>query len=195
MRVFENKIIDHSETADQKISISKLTAAWAFSEAALGGLLHALHIPFTGLMVGGTACIFISLIAYFSEKPEVILRSTIIVVVIKGMISPHTPLIAFFSVLGQGALGFLIFKMISNHKIATLLFSITIITFFGLQKLIFLTVVFGNEFWNSINVFTNYIIKQFTAVDYENRINISLLIIAGYGIIHFLGGIFLGSFQ
>jgi hypothetical protein len=137
LRVFETKIIDHAEAAKQNISIIKITAAWAFSEAALGGLLHALHIPFTGLMVGGAASIFISLIAYFSQKPEEIIRSTIIVIVIKGIISPHTPLIAYFSVMGQGIVGYLIFKMISNHRFAALLFSTLTITFFGFQKLIF----------------------------------------------------------
>ncbi len=191
--MFETKIIDHAEAAEQNISVIKITAAWAFSEAALGGLLHALHIPFTGLMVGGAACIFISLIAYFSEKPKEILRSTVIVIVIKGIISPHTPLIAYFSVMGQGAVGYLIFKMITNHKIAALLFSTIIITFFGFQKLIFLTIVFGNEFWNSINIFTNYIIEQFASGEYESKINISFIIITGYGIVHFVGGIVFGK--
>ncbi|MBL1211835.1 MAG: hypothetical protein HND52_00640 [Ignavibacteriae bacterium] len=192
MRVSEIKKIDYAEKKSHKISIAKITAAWAFSEAALGGLLHALHIPFTGLMVGGAASIFISLIAYYSEKPEEVMRSTIIVVIIKGIIAPHTPLTAYFSVMGQGAAGYLIFKIIANHKIASLLTSTITVTFFGFQKLIFLTVLFGNEFWNSINIFSNYIIDQFVSGGYESKINISLMIILGYGVVHFIGGVIFG---
>ena len=47
--------------------ISRLTALWALSEAGLGGILHALQSPFTGLFVGGFAIILISLIAYFAD--------------------------------------------------------------------------------------------------------------------------------
>ena len=38
----------------------KLTALWAFVEVALGGMLHALRVPLTGVVVGGTAVAIIS---------------------------------------------------------------------------------------------------------------------------------------
>ena len=44
-------------------AIQRLTALWAFTESGLGGIMHALQIPFTGLLVGGMAVIMISLIA------------------------------------------------------------------------------------------------------------------------------------
>jgi hypothetical protein len=192
LRVSEIKKINHTDEYKLKISAAKITAAWAFSEAALGGLLHALHIPFTGLMVGGVASIFISMIAYYSDKPEDILRSTIIVVIVKGVISPHTPLMAYIAVMGQGGIGYLIFRLINNHKLSTLLLSTITLTFFGFQKLIFLTIVFGNEFWNSINTFTNYIINQFIIDDASSSINISLIVIGAYGSVHILGGLVFG---
>ena len=36
---------------NQKTFIA-LTALWAFVEAGLGGFLHALHLPFTGIVLG-----------------------------------------------------------------------------------------------------------------------------------------------
>ena len=56
------------EEIQKQIIIKRLTAMWALSEAALGGLLHALKVPFTGLFVGGVSVIFISLIGYFSDR-------------------------------------------------------------------------------------------------------------------------------
>ena len=53
---------------NENFSLQRLTALWAFSEAALGGLLHALHIPFSGVVLGGFAIMFISLIAYYSKN-------------------------------------------------------------------------------------------------------------------------------
>ena len=59
---FENRLPFKSEI----ITVSRITALWAFSEAAFGGVLHALKLPFTGLFIGGVAIIFLTLIAYFA---------------------------------------------------------------------------------------------------------------------------------
>ena len=47
----------------------RLTALWALIEAGLGGLLHAFHLPFTGIILGGFAVLIISLLAQHFEKP------------------------------------------------------------------------------------------------------------------------------
>ncbi|MFT5818187.1 MAG: hypothetical protein ACI95K_001675, partial [Lentimonas sp.] len=71
--------------------ISRLTALWALSEAGLGGVLHALQSPFTGLFVGGFAIVLGSLIAYFAEdKWNTIFRSLLVVLIIKLAVSPHS---------------------------------------------------------------------------------------------------------
>ncbi|MCK5088079.1 MAG: hypothetical protein KAQ90_11190, partial [Melioribacteraceae bacterium] len=89
--MFETNSIDNSSISNPKFFINRvnrLTALWAFSEAALGGILHALKIPLTGLFVGGAAVIFISLIAYYSEKKHAILRATLLVVIVKFVVAP-----------------------------------------------------------------------------------------------------------
>jgi hypothetical protein len=48
--------------------VQRLTALWALSEAAFGGVLHAFQVPFTGLFINASAIIFITLIAYYSKN-------------------------------------------------------------------------------------------------------------------------------
>ena len=62
----DNSITMDNLTKEQKVlAIQRLTALWAFAESGLGGMLHALQLPFTGLIVGGLSVIIITLIAKF----------------------------------------------------------------------------------------------------------------------------------
>ncbi len=79
----------------KNLPVERITAMWALSEAALGGILHAFKIPLTGLFVNGSAVIFIALIAYYAQKSGAILRATLIVLLVKGGVSPHTPINAY----------------------------------------------------------------------------------------------------
>ncbi|MGB5288359.1 MAG: hypothetical protein WBN42_07680, partial [Ignavibacteriaceae bacterium] len=73
---------------ENRISILKITALWAFSESAFGGILHALTIPLRGLFISSAAVLFISLIALFAKSNKDILKATIIVILIKAVVSP-----------------------------------------------------------------------------------------------------------
>ncbi|NJO01983.1 MAG: hypothetical protein HC880_10065 [Bacteroidia bacterium] len=44
----------------ERLAIERLTALWALNEAGLGGLMHAVRTPFTGVVVGGLAIMLIS---------------------------------------------------------------------------------------------------------------------------------------
>jgi hypothetical protein len=77
-------------TAHQKRAIERLTALWALSESGLGGIMHAIKIPFTGLIVGGIAVIIVSLICVLSGcRWKLVGQSLLIVLAIKMAISPH----------------------------------------------------------------------------------------------------------
>ncbi len=60
-----NISVNQSSIEQRQLAVQRLTALWAFSESGLGGILHALQMPFTGLLVGGMAILLISLIAFF----------------------------------------------------------------------------------------------------------------------------------
>ena len=137
-----------ADTTADGMAVWKITALWAFSEAALGGILHAFKIPFRGVFVGGSAVILISLIAYFSSNRGTILKSTLLVILIKGIISPHTPVTAYFAVLIQGAIGELLFFQKRFFKTSSLLLGIITLLYSSTQKILILTIVLATRFGN-----------------------------------------------
>ena len=182
--------------------IWRITALWGFSEAALGGILHAFKIPFTGLFVGSAAAIFISLIAYFSSSNKsdfitskgTILKATFTVLIIKGFVSPYTPVTAYFAVLLQGIVGEFLFNSKNHFKIKTIILSIFILTSSALQKIIILTIVFSNSLWESIDTFAKFIFNQFGSSYYHYDLNLSYIIIGLYLLMHLVMGIYIGIF-
>ncbi len=178
----------HKFTLSEK-SFSKITALWALNEAALGGLLHALNIPFTGLIVGGVASVLITLLAFLSDKKGNIVKATIIVIVIKAVASPYTPIAAFIAVLFQGLLGELLFSSKKFFTLSAILLAILASLYSAIQKLFLLTILFGTTLWKSIDIFFNYIMKQFNFLGAD--VNFSSYLIALYLMLHlFFGSLF-----
>lgn len=191
-------VIEHNE---QKITINQLhiteriTALWALSEAALGGVLHAFKIPFTGLFIGGSAVIFITLLALFSQKKGTILKATLIVMIVKALISPHTPVNAYVAVGIQGLMGEFLFRWLKYPRAASISLGIFAMLQSSLQMLIALTVVFGNNLWNSIDLFGNYVLKQFMIdPSTQSAFSLSVLLVSIYVGLHLLMGIAAGIF-
>jgi hypothetical protein len=175
------------------VTVKRITAIWALSETTFGGLLHALHMPFTGIFIGGAAVIFITLIAYFSEQKYSIIKATIIVLILKGLVSPYTPIAAYFSVLLQGILGQILFINKKHISLSAFVLSVSTLLLFGFQKVIILTVVFGNTLWQSIDAFANLIVDQFhLSGQNQQTIHFSIIIISAYVFLHLAAGIFIG---
>jgi hypothetical protein len=187
-----SKFIDRSSVINSTQYINRVTAVWGFSEAAFGGLLHALHIPLTGLFVGGAAVIFITLISHYSQNKNQILKSTVTVILIKALISPHTPLTAYLAVALQGIFGYLLFSSIKIEKVAAFLLGIISLLYSALQKLIILTIVFGVNLWNSIDQFAAFIFLQFGLSKEFIPSNFSIILISFYAGLHVIGGFYFG---
>jgi hypothetical protein len=181
------------ENITRAVAVKRITALWALSETTLGGILHALHIPITGIFVGGIAIIFITLIAYFSEHNVSIIKATIIVLIVKGIVSPYTPIAAYISVLLQGMLGQFLFANKKHLSLSALILSITTLLFFGFQKIIIYTLVFGRTLWQSIDTYANFIIEQLNLGGQNvQTIHFSFILISIYILIHLTAGIFWG---
>ena len=118
------------------LQIDRLTALWALSEAALGGVLHAFHVPLTGLFINSSAVLIMVLIASASDKKGTILRATIIVLIIKGMVSPHTPLNAYIAVSFQGILGEFLLRFRKYMVISAVLLGMVTLFQSAIQKLL-----------------------------------------------------------
>ena len=162
----------------------RIIALWAFSESVLGGMLHLLKIPLTGLVVGGLAVVFLSLIAYQSSNKSSILKATLIVLIIKFVISPYTPIMAFVSVSVEGLFCYIFSVLFGKKSIGIYLFALASLTFFSLQKLLTLQILFGNSLWESIDAFSAFIAKQFGLTD----IKISAVLITIYISLHIISG-------
>ena len=177
------------------IPITRLTALWALSESLLGGLLHAAHVPFRGMVISSAAVIIICLIGHFSTKRGEILKATFIVLLIKATISPHTPVAAYGGVFLQGFLGELIFLSKRFYKLSSVMLGLVVGLLTGSQRFITLTLIFGATFWDAINQFVGYIVKEFFISSIDVSIfNFSLVLMISYILIHMVFGFGAGMF-
>ena len=172
-----------SYTDDERLSILKITALWAFSESAFGGILHALTIPLRGLFISSAAVLFISLIALFSKSSKEILKATLIVILIKALVSPHSPLIAYLAVSLRGVLGFLFFSAKKFYRLSALLLGLLVLFFSGIQKIVVLTILFGNMLWESLDLFIDQVSAEIFRVNHPN-LNYGYIPIAAYVLLH-----------
>ena len=168
--------------------MQRLTALWAFTESGLGGIMHALQIPFTGLLVGGMAVIMICLIAEFSEHTyKQILKSVIIVLIVKAMAAPFTPITAYIAVSFQALLGFALFSMLRINYISIVLLSTIAMVESAIQKLLVLTLFFGESLWKAMDNMVAFACKQLGYI----VSNGSFWIVAVYLVIYIAGGFFI----
>lgn len=173
----------------------RLIALWAVCEGVLGGIIHGFQLPVSGLIVGGAAVIVISLIGFYVKQKGVILRATILVCVFKFLLSPHSPLQAYFAVLFQGLSGELFFFLLPAflkisaekvYKFFCVLFATLALFESGIQKIITLTVIYGKDFWNAVDAFISFV----TGTD--EITNFSYYIVSGYVLLHIFTGFIIG---
>lgn len=186
------KTDNHIESFLALSKAEKITAMWALSESTLGGLLHALKVPFRGMIILSVAIILIGMIARFSNKRGQIINSTLLVIFIKLAISPHTPVTAYLSVLLQGLLGEVFFSSNKIRLLSALLLGITVSLLNGFQRILVLTLIYGNTLWKSIDDLLNYIAKDWLLFNISNPIEFSLLLISIYVGMHLIIGIAAG---
>lgn len=164
----------------------RLIALWVLCEAMLGGIIHGLKIPVSGLVVGSCAIVCICLIAWYVPAKGSIIKATIIVAIFKMMLSPQAPPPAYIAVFFQGLMGELLFWNKRFFRLSCILLAVLGLLESGLQRILVLTIVYGNDLWKVINNFINGLTKQKTATNY------SLWIGGGYVFLHFITGLVVG---
>ncbi len=172
-------------------TVIRITALWAVSEAILGGMFHALHIPMSGIILAGFASISMTVLALSSPRKGVILRALIVVVAIKFLLSPHTSVMAYIAVTMQGLFGELIFLRRRHLKFSAFALTIFCLVYSAFQHLLVLTLLFGIRFWEASNMFLNKISQSFGVQDVDYIKWIVLLYIGS----HLFSGIILGLFN
>lgn len=176
------------------LSVLRITALWAFSESAFGGILHALTIPLRGLFISSASVLFISLIALFVKNPKEILKSTLVVILIKAVVSPYSPLTAYFALSVQGLLGYILFIPKKFYKISAMTLGLLILLLSGIQKILILTVLFGTTLWNSLDIFIKQISSEFFGKHFHPGFDYGYVLISVYVGIHLIAGLFIGLY-
>lgn len=179
------------------IPVERLTALWAFSEAGLGWFLHAMKIPFAGTIISAAAVMIICMIAYYSDKKFLpIFKALTIVLIIKAAVSPYSPLTAYFAVCFQAVAGAVLFGAISHFRVAALLLGILSLLECAFQRIVFLTILYGNSLWESINVFFGFLAPRLgiaaAGTGFKASSWLIVLYLAAYGVAGVFAG-FLGG--
>ncbi len=180
-----------TQQQDNSDAITQLTTLWAFSECALGGVMHALKLPFTAVFVGGFAVLCIGLLAHYSgQKASAVLRATLLVVLIKAAVSPHSPPTAYLAVAFQGISGAILLCYGRPLIFMALLFGGLALLESAMQKLLMLWLFFGKSLFEAIDIFIPDVLENFGV---KSTVSWSKLIVISYLIGYTLWGIFLGS--
>jgi hypothetical protein len=181
---------------ERKGIVERLTALWAFNEAAFGGVLHGLHLPVTGLFIGGLSVIVISLIGYYSENSKTIIKSMLIAASVKFVVAPYTPLNAYVALFIQGGIGFLLFGSRFSYKTAAFSLAFVTLLISSLQRIIVYTIVFGFTLWDSLNLFYDFILVQLNIEKtFLGNVNFSWFLVIFYVFLHIIAGILIGLFS
>ena len=172
----------------QKQIYYRLIALWVVCEAFAGGIMHGIKIPFSGLIISSLAMLCIMLIAYNISYKTAIIKATLIVAIFKFMLSPHSPGTAYIAVFFQGCMGQLLFANKKYFSIAAIILGILGAVESGIQRLLVLVIVYGNEFWKGVNQFIQKITGEKSVTNY------SLVLAIGYIIIHAFVGLLIGIY-
>jgi hypothetical protein len=109
------------------------------------------------------------------------------------VVSPHSPLTAYLAVSLQGVLGFLLFSTNRFYKLSALMLGLLVLFFSGVQKIIVLTILFGNTLWESLDIFIKQVSKEMFNINHP-EINYGYMLIAVYVLLHLSAGLFIGLY-
>lgn len=183
-------MFENVPSSDRTIAIQRLTALWALNECGLGGFLHALQSPFTGLLVGSIAMICIAFICSLADnKWQTVMMSLAIVLVIKALVSPHSSPTAYIAVIFQGVIGAVIYRFIPGLLKSSLLFVSIGLIESAIQRLLTLTILYGNTIWEAVNIWGTWVTGQWGII---LPFSSSRLIIFFYLAIHLGAGMAIG---
>ncbi|MEZ4803619.1 MAG: hypothetical protein R2797_12675 [Gelidibacter sp.] len=180
---------------NNKSILDKLTALWALNESGLGGFLHVFNSPFTGFIVGGISILLISLIAYYAEnKWQAILKSLFIVLIIKMAVSPYSPFAAYIAVSFQAVFGAFLLSNFSWKGLTLMVLGLVTFLESALQKLIVLTIVYGTNLWEAIDIYGYWVQDKLNFISHTSTTKVLVtLYLVVYGIGGILAGIFIKS--
>lgn len=173
-------------TANHSLIYYRLIALWVLCEAMLGSVIFTFKIPVSGLVIGSCAVVCISLIAWYVPAKGAILKATLIVAIFKIMLTPQAPPPAYIAVFFQGLMGELLFWNRKYYRLFCAVLAILAMVESAFQRIISITILYGNDFWTAVNDFFNNLTGSRELTDY------SFFIILWYVLLHILAGVLVG---
>ena len=173
-------------TAPHSLIYYRLIALWVLCEAMLGSIIFSFKIPVSGLVIGSCAIVCIALIAWYVPARGAIIRATVIVAIFKMMLTPQAPPAAYLAVFFQGLMGELLFQNKKYYRTACMVLALLAMTESAFQRILVITILYGNNFWTAVNTFMNKLTGSSKLTDY------SFFIIFWYVAIHIIAGILVG---
>lgn len=173
------------------IEPDRVVLLWAFAEVALGGLLHAFRVPFTGILVGSASVLCLCLLGMHAERPRDILRALAIVLTVKVAVTPHAPAGAFLAVGFQGLAAWLIFRFIPARGPACVILGIVALVQSSIQKVVFMTILYGLALWQAVDVLASAAL-EFFGLEAVGPASPSAWLIGAYLLLHLVTGFSVG---
>jgi hypothetical protein len=141
---------------------TSLCSLWAFVESGLGGILHAFHLPFTGIILGGFSVLIIRLLALSVPNPfKYIVSATLVVIAIKAAVNPATSPMAYIAVFFQGMLGAIVYSINKHSFISHICFAVIAMAESALQQLLVIVIFFQEGFTNGLAALSKQVNKSF----------------------------------
>jgi hypothetical protein len=116
------------------------------------------------------------------------LKATILVIIFKFTLSPHTPPTAYLAVLFQGLMGYMLFINKRYFTAAAIILGTLALVESALQRIFVLIILYGKDFWQAIDAY----VYKLTGAEQLNQISYWIAFV--YLIIHFIFGVIIGSF-
>lgn len=132
-------------TSNDNVVATRLSALWALIEISIGGLLHALRIPLSGLFVGSMATGCIYLVARTTGSAKSIVRSLAAVSAIKMASTPHASPFSYVAMTVQTACCIPLAGTKGSSKGWTISMFMLASTYSPIQKIILMYVTFGQQ--------------------------------------------------
>jgi hypothetical protein len=153
--------------------------------------MHALKLPFTGFFVGGFAVLCIGLLAHHSQRSAAaILRATLLVMLAKAAVSPHSPPMAYLAVGFQGVIGAVLLGHLRPFALAAYLFGFLALVESAFQKILVLLLFFGKPLFEAVDVFFGEVLKNFGL---KEEISWAAVAVWGYVGLYAVWGLVLGN--
>ena len=152
-----------------------------------------MRIPFRGMALASSSVTLLSLLGYYSHEKKQILKSTMLVILVKFIISPYTPLTAYLAVTFQGVSAYVLYGKKKMFKLSVFFHAVISQVQSSLQKFITLTLFFGMTFWHSLDLYIDYIAEKFGLLSNKGGdISYSFMFAAFYVFIHAVAGVITG---